>query len=261
MNINEFGLKEIYDFSLKTTYNIEIGNRTFEKGETVAFFDKIQLINFKESVRASDAKGGYNNNIRVSWESAEAINFVFSQGVFSETQLAVGLNSRIYEKVSNSIIISQRELLESDENNKITLKNMPVNEIFIYNSSTGEKITDFTINEKVITLSAPYIKVVVEYGYLYKDAGTELQIGSQLMRGDLYAEGKVKIKDDITGTIRTAILRIPRVKLVSGMSIILGEKTSPLVGNFQLRGLPEGGRGKNTIMSLYFLNKDIDSDL
>jgi hypothetical protein len=37
----EFGLKELYDLTLKATYPIELDNRVFEPGEIIARFDKI----------------------------------------------------------------------------------------------------------------------------------------------------------------------------------------------------------------------------
>ena len=45
---NEFGLKELYDVSLKATYPIETNGRKIEVGEVIAAFDKIQLANFQE---------------------------------------------------------------------------------------------------------------------------------------------------------------------------------------------------------------------
>ena len=57
MNI-EFGLKELYDLTLKTTYPIEIEGRVFEAGEVIARFDKIQLANFRELTSRTSAKGG-----------------------------------------------------------------------------------------------------------------------------------------------------------------------------------------------------------
>ena len=44
--MNDFGFKELYDVSLKTTYPIEVGERKLESGETIAVFDKLQLANF-----------------------------------------------------------------------------------------------------------------------------------------------------------------------------------------------------------------------
>jgi hypothetical protein len=37
----EFGLKELYDLTLKATYPIEMQGRKFEPGEVIARFDKI----------------------------------------------------------------------------------------------------------------------------------------------------------------------------------------------------------------------------
>jgi hypothetical protein len=37
----EFGLKELYDLTLKATYPIELDGRVFEPGEIIARFDKI----------------------------------------------------------------------------------------------------------------------------------------------------------------------------------------------------------------------------
>jgi hypothetical protein len=43
---NELGFKELYEVSLKTTFSIEVNGVQIEPGETVAFFDKIQIANF-----------------------------------------------------------------------------------------------------------------------------------------------------------------------------------------------------------------------
>jgi hypothetical protein len=40
------GFKELYEVFLKTTYPIEMGEKTIESGETIARFDRIQLANF-----------------------------------------------------------------------------------------------------------------------------------------------------------------------------------------------------------------------
>jgi hypothetical protein len=41
-----FSMKELYDVTLKATYNLEIGGRTFEEGEVIADFDNIIISNF-----------------------------------------------------------------------------------------------------------------------------------------------------------------------------------------------------------------------
>jgi hypothetical protein len=44
--MNEIGFKELYEVSLKSTLPIEVGGISIEPGETIAFFDKIQIANF-----------------------------------------------------------------------------------------------------------------------------------------------------------------------------------------------------------------------
>jgi hypothetical protein len=72
-NNNEFGLKELYDLTLKTTYPIEIAGRKFETGEVVARFDKIQIANFKEITSRISANGGFDNRPHAIWEDTKEI--------------------------------------------------------------------------------------------------------------------------------------------------------------------------------------------
>jgi uncharacterized protein YhfF len=69
----EFGLKELYDLTLKATYPIEIEGKEFEVGEVIARFDKIQIANFKEITSRVSAKGGYGNSSLVIWEDPKEI--------------------------------------------------------------------------------------------------------------------------------------------------------------------------------------------
>jgi hypothetical protein len=41
----EFGLKELYDVTIRTTYPIEVNGRVLEVGEVVGAFDKVQIAN------------------------------------------------------------------------------------------------------------------------------------------------------------------------------------------------------------------------
>ena len=57
---NNLGFKDLYDVTLKSTYNIEVGGRTIEPGEVIAIFDKIQLGQFDEIKSYITANGGLN---------------------------------------------------------------------------------------------------------------------------------------------------------------------------------------------------------
>ena len=69
----EFGLKELYDLTLKATYPIEMEGRVFEAGEVIARFDKIQLANFREITSRANATGGKGNVNHVVWEDSKEV--------------------------------------------------------------------------------------------------------------------------------------------------------------------------------------------
>ena len=78
---NEFSLSELYEVFIKTTYPIEIGEKTLEAGETLCVFDKIQISNFYEIKNYITAHGGYGDADRVFWENTKEIDITFSQGI------------------------------------------------------------------------------------------------------------------------------------------------------------------------------------
>jgi hypothetical protein len=92
---NEFGLKELYDLTLKATYPIEMDGRKFETGEVIARFDKIQIANFREITSRASANGGKSNLTLVTWEDPKEIQLTFTQGIFSKRQFALLSNANL----------------------------------------------------------------------------------------------------------------------------------------------------------------------
>ena len=99
--MNNFGFKELYDVSLKTTYPIELEGRKIEAGETIAVFDKIQLATFAEKSDTRSANGGYDNRSLIWWEETKEIALRFTQGVFSKKLFALMSNSALIKNVDN----------------------------------------------------------------------------------------------------------------------------------------------------------------
>ena len=258
MDINLFGAKELYDVYLKATYPIEIKGKRIEEGEIVAAFDKIQLANFQELKDRTTANGGFDNRAHVTWETTQEIRLNFSQGVFSKVQLALLGNSDLVEVEKSSILISKRINVESDEAGKVQLEQKP-EKIFVYGVD-GNKV-EFSINEKEITVSAPYTNLIIDYTYYYDGNASNIKVGRRLVEGFLYFTGKTRFKDDSTGKTTTGIITIPKLKLMSDLSMRLGANASPITANFSATGYPVGVRGSSVVMDLYFLEDDIDSDI
>ena len=261
---NEFGLKELSDITLKATYPIEMEGRVFEAGEVIARFDKIQIANFREITSRVTANGGKANSALILWEDPKEIQLNFTQGIFSKRQFALLSNANLIKSAPNEKIwVSAHFVGESDEKGIIQINKEKIANVFVYNAETFEKIkpTSVDLEKGVIVIGDAYCDVEVDYQYEYANEVTTMSIGQKLINGFLLLEGKTRVKDDITGKTRTAILRIPRLRLVSDLSMRLGREAGPLLANFAAVGYPESGGKSKKVMELLFLNDDIDAEM
>ena len=259
--MNDLGFKELYEVSLKTTYPIEIGNRKIEVGEIVARFDKIQIANFQENKKFFTT-GNTNANSAIWWEETKEVTLNFSQGIFSKSQLALMSNAQLLNNEGvDRLYIPCQEVLESDEKGRIFTKHDMIKPYFVYKTSTGERVTDISVNYSTIYTNEAFQEFLVDYYYEYSNGYEILSVGTPLISGYLSLEGKMRVKDDITGQVKTGIIKIPKLKLLSNLSMRLGNDAIPQVGRLDAVAVPTGSRGQKKVMELIFLNDDIDSDM
>lgn len=259
----EFGFSELTEVLIKTTQPLTLNGVTFEDGETIAAFDKIQVANFREEKMRWTAHGGLDDRDRVWWETVKDVRLSFTQGIFSRTQLGLLYNSKVLAPPAlTTIPICSREVVESDENGDVLFGHTPMTPLFVYDCATGARITNYTIvtNNK-INVGAPYKNVLLDYFWSYANGYSAFISGRQLTNGTFVLFGKTKVKDDITGQVKTGIIQIPKLKLMSDLSIQLGNKATPVVGRMDAIACPVGEHGQQSVMELVFLNDDIDSDM
>ena len=259
----EFGMQELYFVQLKSTYPIEIKGKSIAAGEVIAAFDKILIANFNDIHREVAAQGGYQNRKLVVWNRTEGVNLIFTQGIFSKTQLGLMNNTRLVDVSSNQIVrIAQRDELETDSEGKITLTHAPIDSwIFVYNKETGEKLTGLTfVDEKTLQTPLVYKDVIVDYEYGYDNGADVSFIGEDIFEGYVTLEGRSRIKDDVTGETHTAIIYIPKLKITSDFNLTLGANAQPVVGKFSGVALATGDRGSSKALEICFLDEDIDKD-
>lgn len=260
--MDNFGFRELYDVSLKTTYSIELEGRRFEPGETVAVFDKIQLATLDENRSRTSSTGGYDNRSLIWWEEVKEVKLRLTQGIFSKKMLALMTNaSLINSTTEKSIRVNRRESVETDERGQATLKFKCAVAPFVYDARTGEKITNFGWKDNTIVIESPYRNLLIDYWFDYSNQASILTVGRSLTNGYLSLTGKTRVKDEITGQVTTGIINIPKLKLMSDLSIRLGSDAVPQVGRLDAIAVPEGQRGNKKVMELIFLNDDIDSDM
>ncbi len=259
MDIGSF--KVLENVHLKATYDIEANGVKFSAGESIAVFDKIQLSNFDEIKEYVAARGGYDNRGHVFWETTKAMRFSFSQGVFSKTQFGLLNNAKVISVSDEEpLLITFDDELESDEIGILRPTKTPVDQIFVYDKESGNKI-EVEPSGIHFKIKEPYKDVIMRYRYNYEDGATVAKIGQQFLQGFLELEGRTRVKDDTSGLITTGIIKIPRLKLMSGLSMRLGTQANPVVGNFNAEGVPTDSRRNSYVMEMYFLNNDIDSDI
>lgn len=259
--MENFSFKELYDVRLKLTSPLEINGISMKTGETIAKFDYISVAGLQQNKSQVAAHGGFDDRAHVFWETTKSMSMNFSQGIFSETHLQLLYNANlITSTVEVPILLTTTEEKETDENGLITLDHQPGGQIFVYNAITGLKETIYLKEDKNLTLTKAFTDMVVEYEYAYEDIGEILKIGQPLLNGFLSLEGRTKIKEDVTGVVKTGVIKIPKLKIVSSLNIRLGKEVGPTVATFIAEGIPTGGRGNTYVMDFYLLNDDIDSD-
>lgn len=257
---NQFSLKELYDVRIKTTYPIEINGKQLEVGETIAMFDRIKIANFEEIKNFIAARGGYNNEGRVFWEDEKEIRINFQQGIFNTSQFSLMNNAKLLENKENSLLtITKRELNQSNGEGNIFLEETPLGNVFIYDEN-GNKLS-YSQEENRLKIDETYCKVIVDYEYKYKGNSQSILVGRPLIQGFLSLEGKTRVKEDITGQVKTGIIKIPKLRLMSELSMRLGQDAVPVMGSMTISGLPSGVKGSKKVMELTILEEDIDSDI
>lgn len=153
-------------------------------------------------------------------------------------------NADLVKNEGQAIIsINRREQVETDENGIATTKYELSYPIFVYDVKTGEKLTDWTNNGNQLFTSSAYRDIIVDYCYNYDNGYEIISFGTALTNGFFSLEGKTRVKDDITGQVKTGLIKIPKLKLLSNLSMRLGNDAIPQVGRLDAVAVPTGPKG------------------
>ena len=258
-NFSQGSMKQMYDLCLKATYNIEIGNKSYKPGEVIAFFDKIQVMGLNEIASHISARGGKDNRRLVTWDITKELNLTFSQGIFSPKTFSLFNNTRMIEQDSNDPIgITQRECVESNESGQVILKHTPARDLYVYDIDGND--VNYTIEGDVLQIESPYKDLIVTYEFDYVNKHLIYKIGQKYFSMPIALEGRTSLKDDTTGQIVTGIIKIPKLKLMSDLSMTLGDNANPVSSTFRALGLPVGNGRDAYVAEYVFLDNNIDSD-
>lgn len=296
---NFFGMKEMYDITIRLNQPAEFNGRKFYVNEPLLVFKTAEIAQITEQKNSVQAKGGYHNIPLINWEVDKEINFGLSHGVLSPISWALLSNSKIEMPKTKSV--SYTEILDTIEddnycyvdlkycpnhcNCRMGVQGNPCNEplpmgrrpelplkplpptkekfIFIYDNETGKRITDFEIYQNRIFFSQSYRKVYIDYTFEYKNSIKTIKVGDRLFNGFLSLSGKMSIKNENNGEVTTAILEIPKMKLSSSLSMRLGQSyDESTVSDFFFTGYPDENirREKQSVCKITFLDTELSGD-
>lgn len=264
-----FGVKELHSVVLRAFDKMTIGNKEFDEGEPILYFEKIQIGQLGEGKIFRAARGGHGNYPHVIWESFTDMKVRLTEGVVSKMGLGILSSTGLLEKEAieeNAIKVPKRETLEVQEG-KVTTMQEPLEEkIFIYILENGiitKRIKDFNIFENIIEIGEEYNgeSIIVDYYFNYKNSYNQYIFGSKRIDGLLSLEGKAYFKDDINGLDRTFLFEMPKIKITSNLEMKIGEQASPMMSVFDIVGLPIKENGQWVISKMNLLDDDIDADI
>ena len=105
----------------------------------------------------------------------------------------------------------------------------------------------------------PNHKYLIDYYYEFGDEALIYTIQQDRFKGLFTLEGKFYSKDENEGKNYTNLLYMPKVRVVSDISLRLGERADPTMSVFNIVGMPITTTDrKNMILEITRLNDDID---
>ena len=277
---------------------MQFGSRKVEIGEPVLYFENISIAVLQERSKLVMARGGWENQPRVTWEERSEVMFQMSEGVVSQLSFGILLDAVMTTSEKDKpLLIPIREgpfeiqYLGKDKNNidqyGIELqhqpKMLPEKKVFIFEYTRGreqrkirgefkkmpDRFGDPKIerncilihddNGSVITDSNK--EYVVDYYYEYGEEALIYTISKERFNGLFSLEGKFYSKDENEGTNYTNLICMPKVRIVSDINLRLGERADPAVSTFNIVGLPETLGKNSTIVEITRLGTDIDGNI
>ena len=285
-----FGVKELYEVMLKAKVPMQFGSRYLEEGEPVLYFEKVNMAMLTEQSAPIMARGGWANLPHVIWEDRSEVQFSLTEGVMSKISMGILFSANVTDKPhGESILVPRREgPYDLDSDHQLFLDNWPVGvdkkKTFIYEYTRDvaqKKVYGKRIHGKMDpfdpTLERPCVQVyedkeltkladstkqyIVDYYYEYENEALIYNIQKERFNGLFTLEGKFYTKDENDGINYTNLIYMPKVRVMSDISLRLGERADPTVAVFNIIGMPENtiSNKKGLILEVTSLSNDIDN--
>lgn len=262
--MEKYGIKNLYQASLKTCNDMEILGIEYSAGDTLLYFDNIQEMVFNEDREEVAARGGWNNREHVIWEITHSVAASMNMGVINK--LGYGLVNKVAPQHSEGRSINQ---VENREVNGVTIEvlhsiddSRPITIWEVENGAIQHKILDFLVSGNTITLEEEISNnVLVDYWYQYNTGYDILPIGKKDINGYLQFVGKFYYTDEYSGVNKTGLIEIPQLRISSNFDLRFGRNTNPFISVLNFEAIPNGIRGDGKAIEIIYLDSDIDAEI
>ena len=265
--LQEMGLKDLEHVFLKAKDYITLGDRTYEPGEPILYFENIQIAVLSENTRIIAAQGGYLNQPRVVWEDRDNTMFQFSNGTLNQLSLNMLLEANMLHEMS--VFIPHKQIVDIDDNGEVWLSYScePTKKRFykIFDrenlQSTIKPLSEEIIDNQTFVKFDPQYAgrtIVADYYFVPKFGAITYTMDRE-RKPNLYTlEATFYLKDENEGLLHTGILEMPKVYIMSNINLRMGERADPTVGTFRIMAMPDNLDGHEaTVCRITYLDEDI----
>lgn len=245
----KYGIREICDVVLKAKSAVKVGNKTFNKGEPVIYFDSLKTSTMEGAATTVYAQGGRGNSRLVAWEGERTVTFTMEDALISEMGLAVLTGAGIINAADTAINVhttAKAPVVGGKATLTLAADDTPSTEAGadIYAIEMDEydnvlattKVTSLSNYQVTNTENA---KVVLFDFYVTRSAGaTQIEITADKFAGNYYLEASTLFRS-ADGVDHPAEFIIPNCKIQSNFTFTMASSGDPSTFTFTMDAFPD----------------------
>lgn len=253
----KYGIREICDVVLKAKANgTKIGNKTFDKGAPVIYFDSLKTSTMEGAATTVYAQGGRGNARLIAWEGERTVTFTMEDALISEMGIAIltgaGLiddNSTVikvhttarYEKPTSGTTFDCEETIFTDTETKIYAIELDEHDNVLVTSDTptfqNNKIT-YAGTGSTPAYNANTKAILFDFYVTKTGHAKQIEITPDKFAGNYYLEASTLFRDQ-AGVDHPAEFIIPNCKIQSNFTFTMASSGDPSTFTFTMDAFPD----------------------
>ena len=248
----KYGIREIADVVFKAKKdNQKVGNKTFQKGQPVIYFDTLKTSSLEGAATTVYATGGKGNPRLIAWDGERTLTFNMEDALISPMGLAILTGAGLITAGEKGTTITRHvtERIEVKEEGTVTLTKTPATGAAIWygvideNGDIPVELVAGTVGEgSALTVTGAEVKDVVFVDYYTEETttgkATQVDIEPGKFSGSFYIEGSTLWRDT-DGADHPVEIVIPNGKVQSNFTFTMANSGDPSTFNFVVDALAD----------------------